>query len=137
MSTEQTLALAAVIFLVIGVVFWIAARERKPRPPVGKVELFDEAPIKLENKPWSPTRGIYSFAVRDLPPPYQVLSGVAGNDMVSQLAEDEDDARRQLGAMLAEKHLKETERVEVVPVLAAPLRFKPLVQRKGARAHAR
>lgn len=134
MSTEQTIALAIALFAVMGLVFWRAAREPKPKGPKPAVELFDEGDLALENKPWSPTRGFYWFSGAELPEVYLAAPNVSSQHEIKIFAEDEAGARAELTKFLMRKLLDGGGfRGEVPPITAAPTRFRPLTKRKAAR----
>lgn len=137
--TGTDFILAFAILAVIGLVIWIAAREPKEKPKPAPIQLYDEAVIGVDNKPWSPTRGSYVFAVADLPEPYRELEDLPGaaGGLVTVFAEDEDDARRSLTAFLERKYMREKNAAAVAPVTASAKSFKPLIRRKKDRANGR
>jgi hypothetical protein len=132
------LVVAILVFIVIpfGFVMTFRRAMRASRPK-GPVVFVDEAVTKLENKPWSPTRGFYYFNVADLPEAYRGLSGVAGNHVVNIIADDEADARRRLLQMFLDKTLAETGTLpKNSPAITQPVaRFRVLNMRKGERRH--
>ncbi len=135
MSSGMTFWAAVAIFVVVGLLFWMAARTpRKPQGPKPAVELFDEGDLSLENKPWSPTRGFYWFSGAELPAEYLAVEQVTPNHEIKIFAEDEDAARSELQQFLIRKLLNGSGITgKEPPITAKPTRFRALTKRKERR----
>lgn len=135
MSITQITGVIA-IFVVIGLLFWRAqAWPKVVKPKVTGPITIEEAPIERPVlQPWSPVRGAYTFAVEDLPEQYRGLQGIAGNTYVTQFGDDVDDARAKLLQLVIAKLLKNGSKLKAdsTPAITAePVKFKPLLKRKG------
>lgn len=130
------LSAAALVLGLVAICLVLLARRLRAQPPAAPApaSIYEEAPILPVNQPWSPTRGVYTFKVADLPAIYHGLPSLAERELVSQFADFEDDARRELTKRLIEEHFaqKRTGSVELVKTPA--IAFKALIRRKGNRA---
>jgi hypothetical protein len=134
---DPFLLFCAVVCLVLApvAIVMIFAGGKKKRPPPEPMVIYDSGSSVSAPAAWSATRGFYTFRVADLPLEYQGLEGIAGNDAVTQLAENLEDARRQLLQLCLDKTLKATSTLpELSPAITAEhVRFRPLNMRKGER----